>query len=80
MIYETSKKLIEESDNDLLDDILFDISPSNVLVIVIDEDLLTLNDTKIYEDKLKEGIVSINRIDNRIISKLIDNYKIDYVL
>tara|TARA_B100000683_G_C12504736_1_gene558758 strand:+ start:879 stop:3674 length:2796 start_codon:yes stop_codon:yes gene_type:complete len=78
LIYDSLDEIIEDYDNDLLDDILFDISPSNVFSNYSNEDLLTLDDTKLYEEKLKEGIVNINNIDNTVISKLIDNYKITY--
>lgn len=78
LIYDSLDDIIEDYDNDLLDDVLFDISPGNFFSNYNDEDLLTLDDTKLYEEKLKEGIVRINNIDNTIISKLIDNYKITY--
>ena len=78
LIYDSLDDIIEDYDNDLLHDVLFDISPGNFFSNYSDVDLLTLDDTKLYEEKLKEGIVQINNIDNTIISKLIDNYKITY--
>ncbi len=41
--------------------------------------LITLNDTKKYEEMLKKTIIEINNIDSSIIDKLLKEYNIDYV-
>lgn len=78
IIWESLDDIIEDYDNEILDDLIADISPNIFFSDLSDETLITLNDSKRYEKKLKESIVEINKIDNSVIDKLIDKYRIEY--
>ena len=77
VIWESLDNIIEDYDNDKLEDIIFNMAPCNVFNN--NNKLITLNDTKKYEEMLKKTIIEINNIDSSIIDKLLKEYNIDYV-
>ena len=79
VIWESLDNIIEDYDDEILEDLIENISPDNIFNDADNHKLLTLNDSKKYEEILKENIVKINKINPLIIDKLLDEYNINYI-
>ena len=79
VIWESLDNIIEEYGNEELENLIENISPDNIFNEKDNKSLLTLTDSKKYEELLKENIVKINKINPIIIDRLLNEYNIDYI-
>jgi superfamily II RNA helicase len=79
VIWETLDEIIEEYDDDFLNDFIFNIAPYNIFKEKDNMSLLTLDDSKKYEDILKKNIYDLSKTNKKVIEKLLNKFKIELV-